>query len=170
LTPARRQAQESHVLARDERDLRGRKADAAPATVDWANWMRGLGQSKRRVRELLGLSQEQLARLAGVSQGAVSRLESGRALATPLVVVMKINAALRRAMAGIDPALLSEEARRLRDAEDRVAPDGTRFEDVPLLKDPHLEELVQVYRTVPERRRQKLVAVARAAAAALNEG
>ena len=58
------QAQESCVLATDERDARGRRVGASPATVDWANWMRGLGQSKRRVRELLGLSQEQLARLA----------------------------------------------------------------------------------------------------------
>jgi transcriptional regulator with XRE-family HTH domain len=165
----RRQAQESDVLATDERAPAGRKGGTSPAKVDWANWMRGLGQSKRRVRELLGLSQEQLARLAGVSQGAVSRFESGRALATPLIVVMKINAALRGAMAGIDPALLSEEARRLRDAEDRVAPDGSSFLDAPVLNDPDLEELMHVYRTVPERRRHKLVAVARAAAAALNE-
>ena len=157
------------MLATDERNPRGHKPGGQPVRVDWANWMRGLGRSTRRVREFLGLSQEQVARLAGVSQGAVSRLESGRALATPLLVVMKINAALKSAMADLDPALLSEEARRLRDADDRVAPGGGAFQDVPVLKDPDLEELVCVYRTVPERRRRKLVAVARATAAALNE-
>jgi len=45
----------------------------------------------RRVREFLGLSQDQVARLAGVSQGAVSRLEAGRGLATPMVVVLKVH-------------------------------------------------------------------------------
>ena len=55
--------------------------------------------------------------MAGVSQGAVSRLEGGRGLATPLLVVMKINAALRRAVSTIDPELLSDDARRSRMAD-----------------------------------------------------
>src|SRR5262245_25196597 len=75
--------------------------------------MVGLGRQARRVREFLGLSQEQVARLAGVSQGAVSRLEAGRGLATPLLVVVRLNLAFRNALAQYDPELLSPEARRL---------------------------------------------------------
>ena len=62
------------------------------APLDWATWIKSLGRQARRVREFLGLSQEQVARVAGVSQGAVSRFEGGRGLATPLLVVMKVNA------------------------------------------------------------------------------
>ena len=64
--------------------------------------MRGMGRYTRRLREVVGLSQEQLARRAGVSQGAVSRLEAGRAVNTPLIVVMKINAAMRQALTALD--------------------------------------------------------------------
>jgi transcriptional regulator with XRE-family HTH domain len=139
----------------------------APVSIDWPRWMRGLGRHKRRVREFLGLSQEQLARLAGVSQGAISRLESGRGLATPLLVVMKLNAALKRASATIDPALLSDEARRLAAIDDRIAPDGNGFEPVQILKDPDLEEVVRIYRDLPDRSRKQLLAVVRATASAL---
>ena len=69
---------------------------------DWERWMVGMGLYTRRLRELVGLSQEQLARLAGVSQGAVSRLEMGRAVHTPLIVVMKVNAAMR-----VDPQFIA---------------------------------------------------------------
>src|SRR4249919_1771446 len=85
----------------------------APNGIDWGRWMRGLGEQVLRAREFLGLSQDQLARIAGVSQGAVSRLEHGRGLATPLLVVSKISAALRTALSQVDPELLSQEARRI---------------------------------------------------------
>src|SRR5438445_10153434 len=90
--------------------------------VDWREWMRGLGRQERRVREFLGLSQEQLARLAGVSQGAVSRLEAGRGLATPMLVVLKINLALRRALRDVDPSLLNDDLRRVLQIEERISP------------------------------------------------
>src|SRR5437763_17021403 len=67
-------------------------------TVDWREGMRDLGRQLRRVREFLGLSQDQVARLAGVSQGAVSRLEAGRGLATPMMVVLKDHRELTRAL------------------------------------------------------------------------
>src|SRR5215468_12718486 len=79
----------------------------------WHEWMRGLGRHARRMREFLGLTQEQLGRRAGVSQGAISRLEAGRGLATPLLVVVKIAGALQQALAGVDQAMLSPEARRM---------------------------------------------------------
>lgn len=145
------------------------KHASAPISIDWPRWMRGLGRHKRRVREFLGLSQEQLARLAGVSQGAISRLESGRGLATPLLVVMKLNAALKRASSGIDPDLLSDEARQLAALDDRVAPDGSGFQQVQLLKDPDLEEVVRIYRDLPDRSRKQLLAVVRATASALSD-
>lgn len=131
--------------------------------------MRGLGRHTRRVREFLGMSQEQLARLAGVSQGAISRLESGRGLATPLLVLLKTNAALKRETLRIDPSLLSDELRTLREMDDRIAPptQGGGFKQIHLLKDPDLEEILTVYRSVPERQRKKLLPLVRAAAEAL---
>ena len=137
---------------------------------DWRQWMRGLGRQARRVREFLGLSQEQIARLAGISQGAISRLEGGRGLATPLLVVVKLNLAMRSALGAYDPELLSPEARMLRDTSDTFFPEsGTMgFIEYPLAKDSGIEELVRLYRELPERQRDKLLAVVRATTAALS--
>jgi transcriptional regulator with XRE-family HTH domain len=135
---------------------------------DWREWMRGLGRQARRIREFLGLSQEQIARLAGVSQGAVSRLEGGRGLATPLLVVVKLNVAMRRALSAYDPELLSDEARQILNHDDRLIPDGHRFAEYPMASDAGIEELVHLYRGLPERQREKLLGVVRATAAALS--
>jgi len=131
--------------------------------------MREFGRQERRVREFLGFSQEQLARLAGVSQGAVSRLEAGRGLATPMLVILKINLALRRGLREIDPALLNDELRRVLEIEERLSPPvgNVGFKMLPITKDPVLEELVRRYRTLPERQRQTFVSIVRAAADAL---
>src|SRR5262245_48335111 len=96
-------------VLRSRRAMSGTRVTAN--ATDWARWMRGLGEQVLRVREFLGFSQEQLARIAGVSQGAVSRLENGRGVATPLLVVTKVSAALRTALGRVDPELLSDEAR-----------------------------------------------------------
>lgn len=137
---------------------------------DWREWMRGLGRQARRIREFLGLSQEQIARSAGVSQGAVSRLEGGRGLATPLLVVVKLNVAMRRALAAYDRELLSHEAKEILDRTDLHVPEtgATRFVEYPLAKDAGMEELVRLYRGLPERQREKLLAVVRATASALS--
>ena len=137
---------------------------------DWREWMRGLGRQSRRVREFLGLSQEQIAKLAGVSQGAVSRLEAGRGLATPLLVVLKLNIAMRKALEGYDPEVLSPEVRRLVVETDLHLPDGGRagFVSYPVARDASIEELVRLYRGLPERQREKLLTVVRATAAALS--
>ena len=139
---------------------------------DWREWMRGLGRQARRIREFLGLSQEQIARLAGVSQGAVSRLEGGRGLATPLLVVVKLNVAIREALRGYDPELLSREARDILEKTDLYMPDSTsnRFAEYPLAKDEGVEELVHLYRGLPEKQREKLLAVVRATAGVLAPG
>ena len=135
--------------------------------VDWSRWMRELGAQVLRVREFLGLSQDQLARLAGVSQGAVSRLENGRGMATPLLVVTKTCNAIRHALSRVDPELLSPDARRIVEI-------GMRLPDThaPLLvdtpaDDPGIEELMRLYHRLSERQRQHLLAILRATAAAL---
>jgi transcriptional regulator with XRE-family HTH domain len=138
--------------------------------IDWREWMRAFGRQERRVREFLGMSQEQLARLGGVSQGAVSRLEAGRGLATPMLVVLKINLALRAALRDVDPALLSDDLLRVLEIEERISP---RVGDVGIgaesvTKDPALEDVVRLYRGVPERQRDTFLSVVRAAAEALS--
>ena len=137
---------------------------------DWREWMRGLGRQARRVREFLGLSQEQIAKLAGVSQGAVSRLEAGRGLATPLLVVVKLNIAMREALATYDPEVLSPEARRIVVETDLHFPEGGHggFVSYPVARDAGIEELVRRYRALPERQREKLLSVVRATASALS--
>lgn len=140
--------------------------------VDWPRWMRGLGRQNRRVREFLGLSQEQLAKLAGVSQGAVSRLEAGRGLATPMLVILKINIVMVRALRSIDPALLNDQLRHTLDLDQRLSPPvaDVGVETMPITRDPLVEELVRLYRDLPERQRRTFLSVVRAAAASLTSG
>jgi transcriptional regulator with XRE-family HTH domain len=130
--------------------------------------MVGLGQNRRRLRELLGLSQEQLAKIAGVSQGAISRLEAGRGLATPLLVVMKINVALKHALRGLDENIFSDEFRRLNDIDERIETSSRGgFKDVDFLKDGKLEEMIRTYQDLPEGQRRTLLSVIRAVSSAL---
>jgi transcriptional regulator with XRE-family HTH domain len=136
--------------------------------TDWSGWMHDLGRRIRRVREFLGLSQDQVARMAGVSQGAVSRLEAGRGLATPMLVVLKVHVVLTRALAQLDASVIDDQ---LRDSLDlgglgRLGTaDGAG--DVPITKHPELEELVELYHALTGRQRRTLVAVVRATARSL---
>jgi len=130
--------------------------------------MRELGRRQRRLREYVGLSQEELARRAGVSQGAVSRLETARGLATPMLIVFKTNAALLRELRRLDPLL---EGPGLRDALALQAvlapPVGAAGSDAPLAEDRQLEELIRLYREIPVRRRTGLIGVLRTMVAGL---
>jgi transcriptional regulator with XRE-family HTH domain len=145
--------------------------DAATSDTSWAGWMRGMGRNTRTMREFLGLTQEQLGKLAGVSQGAISRLESGRGMATPLLVVLKVHHAFRRALAYIPADLLSADARKILDDDTRLITEGTssEYRDIPMLKDPALQEYVQIFQGVPEHRRDTFLAVVRAAAGAIGD-
>jgi transcriptional regulator with XRE-family HTH domain len=129
--------------------------------------MRDLGAQVLRVREFLGLSQEQLARLAGVSQGAISRLENGRGLATPLLVVMKTCSALRAALGHVDQAILSAEARQLVEGGTRVPGEDTIYPSFAPTHDPGVEELLRLYHGLSQHQREQLLAVLRAMATAL---
>jgi transcriptional regulator with XRE-family HTH domain len=135
-----------------------------PVKTDWRHWMRSLGRRQRQLRELAGLSQEELARLAGVSQGAVSRLEIARGLATPLLIVLKINAALARELRRLGPTVLPPELREAIELQAMLV--GTRgvlgAEEPPLAEDRELEEIVRLYRAAPSSRRRGLITVLRA--------
>src|SRR2546428_13765497 len=80
-------------------------------TVDWREWMRGLGRQLRRVPEFLGLSQDQVARLAGVSQGAVTPLEAGPGLPTPMGGALKGPPGLPPPLPAFDPAIPHAQVR-----------------------------------------------------------
>ena len=129
--------------------------------------MRGLGAQVLRVREFLGLSQEQLARLAGVSQGAISRLENGRGLATPLLVVMKTCGALRSALGHLDQGILSPEARQLVQTGAHLPGEDAIYPSFAPTHDPGVEELLRLYHGLSQRQREQLLAVLRAMATAL---
>ena len=140
-------------------------------TRDWPARMRDLGRQIRRVREFLGLSQDQVARLAGVSQGAVSRLEAGRGLATPMLIVLKVHLVLARALSAFDPALLDDQIRETLGLGGLMAAAPTAENGShPITRDRDLEEMVQLYRSLSERQRRTLVAVVRATATSLVHG
>ena len=79
---------------------------------------------------------------------------------------MKVNAALRSGVSAMTPDALSIDGRRLLDLEEPV-PGQEEGEAPPIARDPELEELVRLFHDVPERQRQRLLAVMRAAANAL---
>ncbi|HYR96763.1 MAG TPA: helix-turn-helix transcriptional regulator [Candidatus Binatus sp.] len=128
--------------------------------------MRELGGQLRRVRGFLGLSQEQVARLAGVSQGAMSRLEAGRGLATPLFIVIKVHTALADALRAFDPELVDDQIRQTLGL-DGFLRNGNGGGEIPITRDPELDELVQLYRGLPEGQRRTLIAIMRATATSL---
>jgi transcriptional regulator with XRE-family HTH domain len=156
----------SRLTPQEEREL------APQRGIDWREWWRAFGRQHRQVREFLGFSQEQVARLAGVSQGAVSRLEAGRGLGTPMLVIVKVGLVIRRALAGLDPNMLSQELRQFLELENRLSPPvgDMGFEALPLTSDPALQDLVRLYRALPERNRQTFVSIVRAVAGALSSG
>jgi transcriptional regulator with XRE-family HTH domain len=135
----------------------------------WRQWMRELGQQLRRLRELLGLSQDQLARLAGVSQGAVSRLETGRGVATPLLTVLKINLALARELQQRNQTIPDTDPRRPLDIGNAhlLADTFVPTDAVQRVPDADFEAFVRLYRDTPERLRAGLLAIMTAAAAGL---
>ena len=140
--------------------------------IDWKEWWHALGRQQRQIREILGFSQEQAARLAGVSQGAVSRLEAGKGLGTPMLVILKLNLVYRRALEGMDQTLLNDDLRRFLELENRVSPPvgDTGFHALPITKEPGLDEVMRLYRNLPEPYRRTVLSMIRAIAATLTDG
>ena len=132
----------------------------AQGQAEWRQWMKDFGQRLRRTRDFLGLSQEEVAQLAGVSQGAVSRLETAHGLATPLLVVLKVQQAIAHHLRKLDPLLLNAELRRnLELVEQLGVPFGG---DLPITEEAGLETLVRLYRDAPERHRKTLLDIVKA--------
>ena len=147
---------------------RERHLDASQG-VDWREWWKAFGNQHREIREFVGFSQERLAKLAGVSQGAVSRLEAGKGLGTPMLVILKIGIVIQRALRTMDTSMLRPELRQFLELEQRLSPPvaGTGFEAVPVTDQPELEEIVKLFRRVPERNRDAFLDIVRAVGTAL---
>ncbi len=169
------------MMAREAPKERRRRKKLSPETeralapgrsVDWKAWWQAFGRQHREVREFLGFSQEQIARMAGVSQGAVSRLEAGVGLATPMLVILKINLVLQRALREVDPSLLKEELRQFLELERRLSPPvaDTGFEAVPVTDEPEIHDLIRSFRKVPARHRRTFLAVVHVLARELSGG
>jgi transcriptional regulator with XRE-family HTH domain len=140
-------------------------------SFDWRAWMRDLGVQQRRIRQFVGLTQEELAHRAGVSQAAVSRLEMGRGLATPLLIVLRIGQALVRELRQLDPAILNASLRGAVEKPDLLPavalgslPDPEASED-----ERGAEEVVALYQALPEAQRADFLVFLRSAADALGE-
>ncbi len=136
--------------------------------AEWRQWMKDFGRRLRDTRDFLELSQEEVARLAGVSQGAVSRLETAHGLATPLLVVLKVQQALAHHLRQLDPGMLSPELRRTLEFTDFL--EAPFAGETQLTGDPGLDELVRFYRDTPERHRQQLLKVVGAAVGGFKSG
>jgi transcriptional regulator with XRE-family HTH domain len=138
--------------------------------LDWREWMRALGVQQRRIRQFLGLSQEELAIRAGVSQAAVSRLETARGLATPLLIVLRIGQALVRELRQVDPAILNASLRGAVETPDLLPAFAAHPLDAEAAEDERgAEEVVALYQGLPESQRGEFLVFLRAAADALGD-
>jgi transcriptional regulator with XRE-family HTH domain len=145
--------------------------DPSAANLDWRQWMTSFGVQVRRLREFLGLSQEQLARAAGASQGAVSRLEAGKGLHTPALILLRVQLALISGLRQVDRELLSDDARNLLDGGALRAPkiDMLGAAEAPVAREPQFERLLTIYRRVSPARRDAFLRVAEAMLSSLPE-
>jgi len=148
-----------------------RRDDLSADEIRWRPWMLELGQQIRQLRRLVGLSQQELADLANVSQGAVSRLETARGLATPLLIVVKINVALTAALTEFGATVSNAGLRHTSGVPDLLRlPDAALGSDrVSCSPDPTFDAFVRLFRETSVRHREGLLAIMRAAIAALQE-
>jgi transcriptional regulator with XRE-family HTH domain len=120
--------------------------------------MRALGGHLRALRKLAGLSQQRLAQVAGVSQAAMSRIEAGRPAGQ--LAIFRIGRALHDMLLPDCAPLLSDEARRLLDALDALAPRTAR-EAAPTVRDRRCEEVLRLYQHASDVDRDVVLAVLR---------
>lgn len=141
----------------------GHGADVA----EWEAWLTAFGSTVRRVRLFLGLTQQQLAEIAGVSQGSISRVERLAAAATPLLTVVRVQTALRTALAGVDPGLLAPDLRRFIEGQPDMLAGTLPAADGAIVQDPVLDTVMRIVRRVPPAQRPAFLQIVEAAAAAL---
>jgi hypothetical protein len=91
-------------------------------------------------------------------------------VATPLVVVMKVDKAMREALMELEQEHLSSVAKRWLEFGSAYSPSHTaaHLGDMPVLKDEGAEQLLRSYRKLPSRLRGKLLDVVRATVDALD--
>ncbi len=128
--------------------------------ASWQQWLFGLGETLRAARETVSISQERLSRAAGVSQASLSRVEMGRGLGTPLVLVLRVASTLRAMIAGCDPRLLSQELRTLLAAREGL-PARAAVPPPPLATDERLGEIIAAFEAMPPAGRQAVLTLAR---------
>lgn len=119
-------------------------------------WMLDLGRHIRRTREFLGLTQTDLATLAGTSQAAVSRLEQGRAMGTPYLVVLAVQRSLCASLRQLSPSVPTSGG-YLGHPSMLAEVDGVEEIDGP--PDVELARLVSLYRRSPIEIRRHLVSI-----------
>ncbi len=134
---------------------------------EWEAWLSAFGSAVRRVRLFLGLTQQQLAQLAGVSQGSISRVERLAAAATPLLTVVRVQAALRSALAGVDPTLLSPDLRRFIEEQPDALTVSRPATGGAVVQDAVLDTVMQIVRRIPPAQRPAFLQIVEAAAAAI---
>jgi len=152
----------ARVDGRVRRSAAGREAARRmPDRAELDAWIHRLGRTVRDLRLMAGLSQERFARRAGVSQTALSRYEH-RGAATPMIVVMKVNAALRREIGRGRLPSTTEETRRLMALELRGVPASEdAFKAFHVTGTSDLETFTRLYWDVPPRQRPRFVEVVR---------
>jgi transcriptional regulator with XRE-family HTH domain len=133
--------------------------DIMTARDDWRASMRHLGTHLRALRKLAGLSQQRLAQVAGVSQAAMSRIEAGRP--TGQLAIFRIGRALNALLLPDCETLLSDEARRVLDALDTLAP-AMAVATTPSARDRRCEEVLRLYQRASELDQGVVLAVLRA--------
>jgi hypothetical protein len=82
---------------------------------------------------------------------------------------MKVNEALRAGLARLDQAHLSPEARRVVELTAHLSSETGGFAAYAPAAEPRAEELLKLYRSVPERQRDQMLSIVRATATALRE-
>jgi len=148
----------------------GSMAMAKSPTTDWAGHIRRLGRLVRHARHVLSLSQVDLARRSGVSQGGVSRLEAGKGLGTPLVTFLKVYIVLVDELRRRDQRLLDHDMRELLSTADAMPAwvSHELAEPPPVVQDPDLEQLIQIFGQVPAGERSGFLSVMMATAGTLS--
>lgn len=132
-------------------------------SVDWRGWMRDFGRRQRRVREFLALSHEEVAREAGVSEDTVIRLETARAVATPLLVAVKVGLTLASKIRRLDPATVPADLSRGFEMPNALPAALASQPDSETGRERDVEAMIAIYRGISPTRRETFLSIVSAA-------